>query len=73
MITMTIKVDSNKTDVLIGINNNSKEPGDTNNILVHNDQHATAPEQIQISPVIPNDHSTLYTRTYRYSTSNSNP
>ena len=39
-----IKVDANATDVPMGLNENYKEPGETNNNEVHNDRHATAQE-----------------------------
>ena len=52
------------------INNNSKEPGKTKYNKVHDDQHATAPDQINFTPGSPNYHSKLYI-TSKYSTINS--
>ena len=68
---MPSEVDDNATDVTMGINENSKQPGETNYNEVHNYQHATVPDQVQFSPGGPNDHSALSTRTSGYSTGNS--
>ena len=46
----------------------TKNPGETNKILTPDDQNATAPEQIILTPGIPNDHSAL-SKKYMLSTS----
>ena len=56
---MPSKVDANKDGVTMGLNDNTKELGETNRNVVHNDEHATAPEQIHFTPGSPNNHSML--------------
>ena len=43
----------------MGLNENNKEKGETNENEAHDDQHATALDQIQFSPGSPSDHSML--------------
>ena len=50
------------------IKNNSKAPGDINLNKVHDDEHATAPEQTRFEPESQIDNSTLSTMTSRSST-----
>ena len=56
---MRSKVDANATDVCMGLNNDSKESGETNENEVHNDQHATVPEKNHFTPGSPNDPSSF--------------
>ena len=42
------------------LKNNSQELGGTNYNELHDDQRATVPEQIHLTPGIPNDHSMFY-------------
>ena len=44
----------------MGINKHTKDPGETNENKVHDDQHATSPYQIQFSPISKNYRSTLF-------------
>ena len=44
------KIDSDATDVPMGLKINTQEPGETNENEVFNDQHATAPAQTHFSP-----------------------
>ena len=57
------KLDTNATDYSVVINENVKEPGDTKNNELHDDQHANAPEQIHFRPGSTNDQSML-SKTY---------
>ena len=65
---MPSKVDANKDGVTMGLNDNTKELGETNRNVVHNDEHATAPEQTHFAPESQIDNSTLSTMTSRSST-----
>ena len=67
---MRSKVDANATDVCMGLNNDSKESGETNKNEVHNDQHATVPGKNHFTPGSPNDPSSFSNNTSRSSKSN---
>ena len=41
-----IKLDENATDVNMAINDNAKEPGETNQNEVHDYKHVTVPEKL---------------------------
>ena len=64
------KVEAYANDVPMCLNDNALESVVTNKNEVHNDQHATAPAQIYLTPGSLNHHSSLATSTSRYSTSN---
>ena len=66
---MLIKLDENATDVNMAINDNAKEPGETNQNEVHDYKHVTVPEKINFTPGSPNAQSTL-SKTSRSSRSN---
>ena len=51
------------------INDNTKEPGGTNNTVVPDENHATPPEEINFKPGSPNDKSTFF-RTFSSLTGN---
>ena len=40
------KAETNATDVTMGLNDNSKAPGETNNNEFNDNQHTTAPENL---------------------------
>ena len=68
---MPSKVDANSNYFPMVLNNNTKEPVETNKNVVHNDQHSTAPEKIHFTPGSPIDNSVLSSMNSRSSTSNS--
>ena len=70
---MPSKVDDYATDASMGLNENSRESGETNVNELHNDQHGTAPAQINILPENQNDHSMLTPTGNYMSLENSTP